>query len=118
MTAPFESRFPVPSNRNQWLTVLAVLGCFLVFILILFVAHIPVRRAAEEARKNELKLIDEAEQWKLTAQGRRERLDKLRDREREAAATYAWIDEKAGIVRLPIERAMELVVQEHTGGQP
>ena len=29
-------------------------------------------------------------------------------------ASYGWIDQKAGLVRLPIDRAIELTVKEHT----
>jgi len=36
-----------------------------------------------------------------------------RAREHTEATTYGWVDQKAGIVRLPIERAMELTVQAH-----
>lgn len=36
-----------------------------------------------------------------------------RGKEQSESTTYGWIDEKAGIARLPIDRAMELVVREH-----
>ena len=51
--------------------------------------------------------------WKATPETRRDALDKLRDREAYQSETYDWVDQKAGVVRLPIERAMELVVQEN-----
>jgi hypothetical protein len=35
----------------------------------------------------------------------------LRAEEAEILSSYAWVDEKQGIVRLPIERAMALVVE-------
>lgn len=38
-------------------------------------------------------------------------LDALRASEAEILETYEWIDEPAGVARIPIERAMELVVQ-------
>jgi len=34
-------------------------------------------------------------------------------KEHPAATSYAWIDQKAGTVRLPIERAIELTVRDH-----
>ena len=34
----------------------------------------------------------------------------LRERENEELNHYGWIDKKAGIVRIPIERAMDLIV--------
>ena len=36
-----------------------------------------------------------------------------RTKEHAESTTYGWVDQKAGIVRLPIERAMELTVMEH-----
>ena len=35
----------------------------------------------------------------------------IRERSRPALASYGWVDQKAGVVRIPIERAMEIVVQ-------
>jgi hypothetical protein len=31
--------------------------------------------------------------------------------ERAALTTYGWVDRKSGVVRMPIERAMELLVE-------
>ncbi len=31
--------------------------------------------------------------------------------EKEQTETYAWVDEKAGVVRIPVERALELVAE-------
>jgi hypothetical protein len=36
----------------------------------------------------------------------------LRNREQERLSTYGWIDRQAGVVHIPIERAMELVARE------
>jgi hypothetical protein len=33
--------------------------------------------------------------------------------EHAAATSYGWVDQKAGIVRVPIDRAVELTVQEY-----
>jgi len=33
-------------------------------------------------------------------------------------AEYRWVDASAGVVQLPIERAMELVVREHAADRP
>ena len=35
----------------------------------------------------------------------------MREEERALLEGYGWVDEKAGIVRIPIERAMDLVVE-------
>ena len=42
-----------------------------------------------------------------------EELDQLRAREDAILNNYGWVDREAGIVRIPIERAMELVVEEN-----
>ena len=36
-----------------------------------------------------------------------------RTKEQAAATGYGWVDQPAGIVRLPIDRAIELTVREH-----
>jgi hypothetical protein len=41
----------------------------------------------------------------------RMQLDKIRLNEEQTLASYGWVDEKAGTVRIPIERAMDLVVE-------
>jgi hypothetical protein len=38
-------------------------------------------------------------------------LQKLQMTEQEILSNYAWIDEKGGIVRIPIERAMDLLAE-------
>jgi hypothetical protein len=42
----------------------------------------------------------------------------LRQAEAEKLASYAWIDKTSGIVRLPIERAMELTLQRSLPARP
>jgi hypothetical protein len=41
----------------------------------------------------------------------RDDLQRFRDAQTAALETYGWVDRNAGIVRLPIERAMDLVVE-------
>ena len=43
------------------------------------------------------------------------KLGDLRAREAELFYSYGWVDQEKGIVRIPIERAMELTVQEARG---
>lgn len=51
--------------------------------------------------------------WKATPATRRAYLAQLRNSQAAQGIAYAWIDQKAGIVQLPIERAMELVVEQN-----
>ena len=41
----------------------------------------------------------------------RGQLDKVRTNEAETLSTYDWVDQKAGTVRIPIDRAMDLIAQ-------
>jgi hypothetical protein len=41
----------------------------------------------------------------------RGQLNGIRLKEEQTLATYGWIDEKAGTVRIPIDRAMDLIAQ-------
>jgi len=53
--------------------------------------------------------------WRSTPEARREALAKLREAQSHQGASYAWVNQKDGVVQLPIERAMQLVVEEHAG---
>jgi hypothetical protein len=48
-----------------------------------------------------------------TPSDRRALLVEHQDKERAAATSYAWVDQKAGTVRLPLDRAIELTVRDH-----
>jgi hypothetical protein len=56
-------------------------------------------------------------QWKATPESRKQALLDLRKKQSDQAAAYGWVDQKTGVVQLPIERAMELVVQAHGGAK-
>lgn len=98
-----------PARSSFAVTAGVVLVCFLVFVAIVGFAYL---RSRDTTVPVDLTKIDPADQWKYTAQGRTERLAELRGKEQSAATTYGWVDQSAGVVRLPIERAMELVVAE------
>ncbi|MDX2186831.1 MAG: hypothetical protein SFV32_07865 [Opitutaceae bacterium] len=85
------------SRSNFWVTLLAVLGGFSIFLLILIVAYLPQKPGPlpEGAR---------------TPTQRAELLTELRGKEKTAATTYGWVDQGAGVVRLPIDRAVELTL--------
>lgn len=42
----------------------------------------------------------------------------LHEEERQALAGYGWVDREAGIARIPIERAMELLAGRGSRGEP
>jgi hypothetical protein len=100
---------PHESRTGFWVTLLAALGCFVIFLVVLDVAYIPQRAAAPEV---DLGKIPPEEQWKYTPAGRQAHLAEMRARERTAQTTYAWIDRGRGVVQLPIDRAMELTLRD------
>ncbi len=53
----------------------------------------------------------EEQRWKMTPEGRDAALSELRQNERTLATSYGWADQPAGVVRLPIDRAIELTVR-------
>jgi len=99
----------VESRTGFWATLLAVLGCFVIFLVVLYLAYLPQRRAAAEV---DLARIPPEEQWKYIPALRQAHLVEMQARERTAQNTYAWIDRGKGVVQLPIDRAMELTVRD------
>jgi hypothetical protein len=51
--------------------------------------------------------------WKATPATRQQALVELREKHAKQAASYAWVDKNAGVVQLPIDRAMQLTVAQY-----
>jgi hypothetical protein len=51
--------------------------------------------------------------WKATPATRAQALADLRKKQGDQAASYGWVDQKAGVVQLPIERAMQLTAEKY-----
>ena len=103
---------PPPDARPKpvsWVSVAAVIGCFALFLFIIYLAYLPQRKKTAEA---DLSQVPADERWKYSADGRASHLTALHAHEHAEQTTYGWINQKAGIIRLPIDRAMALTVQE------
>lgn len=48
-----------------------------------------------------------------TSEQREENLAELRKTEAQTATTYGWVDQQAGVVQLPLDRAMELTLEQY-----
>jgi hypothetical protein len=81
-------------------TFLAVLGGFVIFVLILVVAYVPNRQT--------LPVGDGVK----TPTERKAALAELRGKEQSLATTYGWVDKDGGVVRIPVDRAVDLYLQE------
>ncbi len=80
-------------------TAVAVIGGFLIFILILVIAYLPNRPAP-------------LPEGTRTPQERAIILSEMRAKETAALTTYGWVDQSKGIVRIPIDRAIQLTIDE------
>ena len=80
-------------------TLLAIIGVFALFGLILVVAYLPTKPAP---------LADGAR----TPEQRKTALAELHAKEINATTTYGWVDQAKGQVRLPMTTAIELTIKE------
>jgi hypothetical protein len=87
--------------------VFVLLGLFWVVAVRVYVPSRPPapQNASPENLPNNLA-------WRATPAARKAALADLRKGQAIQAVSYGWVDQKAGIVQLPIDRAMELVVRE------
>ena len=88
---------PSSSSPNKILTIVGVVGTLLLFVLILYLAYLPNRAGPVD---------------KARIEQRKQNLAENQASEIERATTYAWVDRENGIVRIPIEKAMDLTVKD------
>jgi len=82
-----------------FVTAAAVVGGFLIFVLILVIAYLPNRPAP-------------VSQGTKTPEERVVILREMRAKETAAATTYGWVDQTKGVVRIPIDRAVQVTIDE------
>ena len=102
------------SRPVSWFSVAAVfigLGLFLLVVNHYYEPQQsprPYNIAGEELPEDQL--------WKATPEGRAAHLAEVQSEQGTAASSYAWIDRAGGVVRLPVDRAMELTAREIQAG--
>ena len=94
------SNFSFP-HRPPVFTTMIVLVCFALFGWLALKIYTPHANAVD--------LVTGVK----TPEERKQLLREHRDKEHHDSTTYGWVDQKAGVVRLPIDRAIDLTVQEH-----
>ena len=99
-----------PARPVSVITILAILALFAVVFVVVRRYYHPTSVAAFNAQAENLPK-DLA--WKATHETRRDTLNDLRAQQAKQATSYAWVDQKAGVIQLPIERAMELTAQKY-----
>ncbi|MFH1279606.1 MAG: hypothetical protein ABIK65_14660 [Candidatus Eisenbacteria bacterium] len=85
--------------RTGMLWVVGVIGVVLIVTIVVWLQAIFYR-------------VEEAETGRKIHGRVPEQLARLRAEQQGELHSYGWVDEKSGVVRLPIDRAMELVVSE------
>jgi hypothetical protein len=101
-----------PSRPVSLITIAAILALFAIVFVVVRRYYHPTTVAAFNAQaENYTK--DETLKWKATRESRRVMLNDLRKAQAEQVSSYAWVDKNAGVVQLPIERAMELTAQQY-----
>ncbi|MDD3179977.1 MAG: hypothetical protein PHQ04_06450 [Opitutaceae bacterium] len=98
----------IPPGRTPVFTTLLVLACFAAVGWIAYRIYAPTRA---EVAPNPADYPAE-QRWRYTPAGRQQYLADLRVREQVAATTYGWVDQKAGVVRIPISEAIKLTVRD------
>jgi hypothetical protein len=94
------SQFSFP-HRTPVFTAIVVIACFASFAWLAKKIYRPHAGTVQTV------------EGVLTPADRKARLAEHRTKEKADATTYGWVDQPKGIVRLPIDRAIELTVREH-----
>jgi hypothetical protein len=104
-----------PARPVSLFTLVFVFGLFAAFLLVLRYFYHPATVSTFNAAPENLSKDLE---WRADSTARRKTLQELREKEAKQAASYAWVDQKAGTVQLPLNRAMELTAKELAAKQP
>jgi hypothetical protein len=104
------SDMPVtPARPVSLFTILFLFAVFAAFLLVIRYFYHPATTTAFNAAPDN---ISKDFEWRANSANRRKTLQELRDTQAAQNSSYGWVDQKAGVVRLPIERAMELTAQD------
>lgn len=97
--------------------VLFALGLAATTVLILWLMKVAASELGREAREGSHAIHPLAEAGDVRPKPLLQEtpaldLERFRAREDETLSTYGWVDRPNGVVRIPIERAMEIVARE------
>lgn len=104
-----------PAPRPVSLVAILAIFCVLSLFWVLAMRYyLPGRPPAPQNEAPDRLSKDLA--WRSTPDSRRQALAELKESQAKQAVSYRWIDQKAGILQIPVDRAMELFVREHGEG--
>jgi len=99
----------IPARPVSLFTIVFLFAVFAAFLLVIRYFYQPTTTSAFAAAPDN---ISKDLEWRANAANRRETLKQLHESEAKQTQGYGWVDQKAGVVRLPIERAMELTARD------
>jgi len=88
---------PEPSDRKVLISALGWLGVLGVFALIVAITYLPKRGTP-------VSQIDVDARFKIR--------DTVRAEQKRLVGAYEWVNQAEGVVRIPVERAMDLVLRD------
>lgn len=100
------------SKSAFWLNTIGFLGIFLVFAMILGVVYLPGHQGAPVVSQPADDPVPR------TPEARKAKLEEITASASKAASKAEVIDPAKGVVRLPLERAMEITIAEQSGKRP
>src|SRR6476660_7904948 len=95
----------LPARPVSLFTIVFLFAVFAAFLLVIRYFYHPAPTSAFNAAPENLSKDME---WRASTDARRKTLRDLHEAEARKATSYGWVDQKAGVVQLPIDRAMEL----------
>lgn len=100
-----------PARPVSLFTVAFLFALFAAFYGVVKYSYAPVTVSPQNDAAE--KLPKDLE-WRSTAKARRAALTEMRDQQGKQASSYGWVDQKAGIVRLPLDRAVQLTAEQYS----
>jgi hypothetical protein len=98
-----------PARPVSLFTIVFLFAVFAAFLLVIRYFYRPASTAAFNAPAEN---ISKDLEWRASADARRKALAEQREKDAKQITSYGWVDQNAGLVRLPIERAMELTARD------
>lgn len=104
---------PVNDTPTRPVSLVTIVFLFVLFAAFFFVARWLYRPATAAPNHTAIEGMGKDFEWRATRDARKATLQTLRETQTKQISSYGWVDQKAGVVHLPIERAMELTVQQY-----
>ena len=98
-----------PARPVSLFTIVFLFAVFAAFLLVIRYFYNPTTTPAFTGTPEN---ITKETEWRSNPATRRQALNELQETQAKQAGKYGWVDQKAGVVQLPIERAMELTARD------